>query len=56
MEEDMTDNKPRARIKSDAISRMAAFYTMFIPFEGELPDENNDTAIICYTWMIAGIL
>ena len=33
MEEDMTDNKPRARIKSDAISRMAAFYTMFIPFD-----------------------
>ena len=31
-------------------------YTLFTPFEGELPDENNDTAVICYTWMIAGIL
>ena len=28
-------------------------YTPFTPFEGELPDENNDTAVICYTWMIA---
>ena len=25
----------------------------FTPFEGELPDENNDTAVICYAWMIA---
>lgn len=25
-------------------------------FEGELPDEYNDTAVIYYTWMIAGIL
>ncbi len=25
----------------------------FTPFEGELPDENNDTAVICYAWMTA---
>ena len=29
------------------------FYTLFTPFEGELPDENVDTAIICYMRMIA---
>ena len=29
------------------------FSNGFTPFEGELPDENNDTAVICYTWMIA---
>ena len=31
-------------------------YTPFTPFKSELPDKNNDTAVICYTWMIAGIL
>ena len=31
-------------------------YTPFTHFEGELPDENNDTAVICYTWIIADIL
>ncbi len=29
------------------------FYTQFTPFEGELPDENVYTAIICYMRMIA---
>ena len=37
-------------------ARRYLIYTLFTPFEGELPDENNDTAVICYTWMIADIL